>query len=209
MFPASPDPVAIAVLAKAPVPGFAKTRLIPALGAHGAAVLQERLTERAVATACEAGSGPVVLWGAPDCGHASFRALAGAYPVRLAQQPPGDLGARMLAAIIDAGGPALVIGTDCPSLTAHHLRAAAVALRDNETVVVPAEDGGYVLIGMRRPQPLLFEDMTWSNASVMAETSRRIAAAALSCRALPPLWDVDRPDDVDRLDREGFRDLLA
>lgn len=203
------EPVAIAVLAKEPVAGFAKTRLIPVLGAHAAAVLQERLTERAVATACDAAVGPVLLWGAPHCGHASFRELADAHPVRLAPQPAGDLGARMLAAIAEARGPALVIGTDCPALTARHLRAAAAALYDSETVVVPAEDGGYVLVGMRRPYAALFSEIAWSTETVMAETRSRIARARLSCRELPPLWDVDNPDDVDRLEREGYGELLG
>ena len=209
MPPRSPDPIAIAVLAKAPVPGFAKTRLIPALGAHAAAVLQDNLTERAVMVACDAGIGPVMLWGAPDCSHRAFRDFAAAHPIRLAQQPVGDLGARMLAAIAGARSPVLVIGTDCPALTAQYLRASAEALHDCETVVVPAEDGGYVLIGMRRPHAALFTDMTWSTASVMQETRQRIARAALTCRELAPLWDVDTPDDVDRLEREGYGALLG
>lgn len=203
MSPESPD-VTIAILAKAPVAGFAKTRLIPALGAHGAAVLQDRLTEHMVATACAAALGPVVLWGAPDCSHVSFRNLAAQHPIRLARQPEGDLGARMLAAIADAGGPVLVIGTDCPALAADTLRTATAALHDNETVVVPAEDGGYVLIGMRRPHEGLFSAITWSTDTVMDETRRRIARAGLTCRELPPLWDVDHPNDVDRMEREGF-----
>jgi rSAM/selenodomain-associated transferase 1 len=207
MSPGNPD-VTVAVLAKAPVPGFAKTRLIPALGAHGAAVLQERLTERMVTAACAAALGPVALWCAPDCTHVSFRDLADRYPLQLAPQPEADLGARILAAIAGAGGPVLVIGTDCPVLTADHLRAAAAALRDHETVVVPAEDGGYVLIGMRRPHDVLFSDMSWSTETVMDETRRRIMRAGLSCRELPTLWDIDRPDDVGRMEREGF-DLLG
>src|SRR3569833_2007920 len=102
----------IAILAKAPVPGFAKTRLSPDIGAHAAAVLQERLTARTVATALAAGVGRVTLWGAPDITHRSFRDLG----VTLKRQPEGDLGARMLAAF--AAQPTLVIGTDCPALAA-------------------------------------------------------------------------------------------
>src|SRR5215470_17906082 len=115
------EPVAIAVLAKAPLPGFAKTRLIPALGADGAAQLQARLTARAVATARAAATGPITLWAAPDTTHASFRALAADGGVALAPQGGGDLGARMLAASSATDGPCLVIGTDCPALTAAHL----------------------------------------------------------------------------------------
>src|SRR5579885_1323623 len=137
--------VSIAILAKAPIPGFAKTRLIPAIGAHAAATVQERLTEQTVATACAAGLGKVTLWCAPDPTHASFRGLAARFPVVLAQQPSGDLGVRMLATF--ANGPTLATGTDCPPLTVAHLQRAAATLAQADIVVIPAEDGGYVLIG--------------------------------------------------------------
>ena len=140
----------IAIMAKAPVPGLAKTRLIPAIGAHAAAVLQERLTERSVAMALAADIGAVTLWCTPDTSHASFRELAARLPIALKAQPGGDLGARMLAAIAAGAGATLVIGTDCPAFTADHLRAAASALHDGaDVVLIPAEDGGYVLIGAR------------------------------------------------------------
>src|SRR5476651_2445550 len=117
----------LAILAKAPIPGLAKTRLIPAIGAHAAAVLAERLTERTVATAVDANIGQVTLWSTPDPGHVSFRELAVRHKITLKRQPDGDLGARMLASI---NGPTLVIGTDCPALTADRLREAANALCD-------------------------------------------------------------------------------
>jgi rSAM/selenodomain-associated transferase 1 len=198
------SPVAIAVLAKAPVPGLAKTRLAPALGDDGAAALQERLTARAIATACAADIGPVTLWATPDASHPSFRTLAERHPISLATQPDSDLGERMLAAIAAAHGPALVIGTDCPTLTPDHLRIAAAHLcRGIDAVLIPAEDGGYVLIGMRSPQPALFADMTWSTADVAAGTRRRLARLALSWREPARLWDVDRPEDLARLDASG------
>jgi len=183
-------PTDIAIFAKAPIPGFAKTRLIPAIGAHAAAVLQERLTERAVATAREAELGPVTLWCAPDVTHRSFRDLG----VALTPQPAGDLGARMLAAF--EARPTLVIGTDCPALTAAHLNDAAAALETHDVVLIPAEDGGYVLIGARAPHPSLFTDMRWSVPSVLSETRTRIAARGLTSFELPPLWDVDTEDDL-------------
>lgn len=197
----------IAILAKAPVPGFAKTRLIPALGPDGAAMLQQRLTERAAATACAAKLGPVTLWAAPDESHASFQALAVAHEIVVKRQPDGDLGARMLAAMQD--GPVLVIGTDCPALTSSHLRACAEVLRDGiDAVIIPAEDGGYALIGTRRPIPALFSDMMWSTATVMTETRRRLARLGLTWREPLRLWDIDVPEDLARLDASGFGDLL-
>ena len=95
--------------------------------------------------------------------------------VTLARQPDGDLGARMLAALKASGGPTLVIGTDCPAMMPAHLRKAADVLRGGaDAVVYPAEDGGYVLIGMRKPLPALFAGMRWSTADVMEETRRRL-----------------------------------
>ena len=191
----------IAILAKAPVPGFAKTRLIPVIGAHAAAMLQERLTEQTVASAVEAGIGPVTLWCAPDPGHPSFIDLVRRFSISLKRQPQGDLGARMLAAF---AGPTLVIGSDCPALTPQHLRDAAEALTDADVVLIPAEDGGYVLIGSRQPQPRLFDDMAWSTDQVMAQTRQRLARAGLTWREFPPLWDVDRPEDLARLPAAGL-----
>jgi uncharacterized protein len=192
----------IAVLAKAPIPGLAKTRLIPTVGAHAAAVMQERLTEQTVETALVAGIGPVTLWCAPDTTHASFRDLAARFPITLARQPDGDLGARMLAAF--RPGPTLVIGSDCPAFTPEHLRAATDALDHADVVLIPAEDGGYVLIGAHAPQPELFRGISWGTPTVLAETHERIAALNLKAVELSPLWDVDTESDLARLERELF-----
>jgi uncharacterized protein len=209
MASATPEPVAVAILAKAPVAGAVKTRLIPALGADGAAALQKRLIARAVETACAAAVGPVTLWATPAPPHPCFADLVSRHKIALATQPEGDLGARMLAACEAAGRPALVIGTDCPALTPAHVRDAADILRaGNDAVVIPAEDGGYVLIGTRRPQPALFAEMTWSTDQVMAETRRRLARNALSWREPALLWDVDRPEDLARLRAAGLGLLL-
>jgi hypothetical protein len=206
---ASPEPVAIAILAKAPLPGLAKTRLAPALGADGAAALQARLIERAVETARLADVGPVTLWAAPDQDHPAFQTLAALFGVTLARQPDGDLGVRMLAALTATQGAAIVIGTDCPALQPAHLRAAAEALAGGvDAVVVPVEDGGYALIGTREPQPALFADMPWSTAGVMAETRRRLTRLSLTWREPARLWDVDLPEDVERLKREGLAALM-
>jgi uncharacterized protein len=203
------EPIAVAVLAKAPLAGFAKTRLIPVLGAQGAALLQTRLIARAVATACAAGIGPVTLWATPDEGHPALQAIAGEHLVGLARQREGDLGERMLGAIEAARAPALVIGTDCPALASNHLRAAADILRaGTDAVIIPAEDGGYALIGLRAPAPALFSDMRWSTPGVMEETRRRLQRLGLSWQEPVTLWDVDLPADLERLRRAGLHDLI-
>jgi rSAM/selenodomain-associated transferase 1 len=206
----TPEPVAIAILAKAPLPGLAKTRLAPALGSDGAAALQARFIERTVATARAAATGPVTLWAAPDQHHPAFQTLSALLGVKLARQPAGDLGARMLAAIEAARGPALIIGTDCPALTAEHLTAAATVLRDGcDAVVIPVEDGGYALIGSRAPQPTLFDGVPWGTDSVMAETRRHLRAARLIWREPARLWDVDEPADLARMHRAGLASLMG
>src|SRR5260370_344736 len=130
------------------------------------------------------------------------------FPIKLARQPGGDLGARMHAAL-DAACPAIVIGTDCPTLEPKHLRGSADALRDGaDAVVIPAEDGGYVLIGLRQPRPGLFADMPWGTATVMAETPRRAAQLVLAVRELAPPWDLDVADDLERLREAGLAELV-
>ncbi len=202
------EPVAVAVLAKAPVAGFAKTRMIPALGADGAALLQQRLIERAAATAAAAGIGPVTVWATPDEAHPIFQALR-ARGFALERQGDGDLGRRMLAALAAAPGPCLVIGTDCPALACDHLRTAADILCGGaDVVIVPAEDGGYAVIGMRKPEPALFADMRWSTPGVMQETRRRLRRLGLAWQEPVTLWDLDRPEDLARLREIGLQDLI-
>ena len=194
--------VQIAILAKAPVPGLAKTRLIPALGTRGAARLQRRFARAAVETAFAAGLGPVTIWCAPDAGHRFFRALRECCGIATLGQPAGDLGARMHHAlnVHCIAGPTLLIGTDCPALDARHLRRAAVALLEGrDAVFIPAEDGGYVLVGLRAPRLQLFDGITWSTPSVMTETRARAASMGLRIAEFEPLWDVDTPDDLRRL----------
>ena len=196
--------IEVAVLAKAPVPGLAKTRLIPAIGAHAAAVLQVRLTERTIETAIAADLGSVTLWCAPDCTHASFRNLQAQHGIALKPQPDLDLGARMLASMQD--GPTLVIGTDCPAFVPAHLQNAAHSLAEHDVVLMPAVDGGYVLIGTNASQPGLFKCVEWGTNGVAAQTRARARALGLRLHQLPLLWDIDTEEDLARMEHE-FPDL--
>jgi len=203
MSPANTGPVSIAILANAPIPGFAKTRLIPTIGAHAAAVLQERLTEHAVTTAFAAGIGPVILCCAPDATHDSFLKMVTRMKITLRPQPQGDLGVRMLAALAGSAGPVLLIGTDCPALTATHLRSAAAALHDGtDVVLIPAESGGYALLGMRKAQPGILSNIAWSRSTVLPGMRARIVEQRLMLVERPPLWDLDTELDLARLERE-------
>jgi len=180
----------IIVFARAPVPGAAKTRLIPKLGAWRAARLHERLTLHALRTARLA-SGRVELHGTRR--HSFFRRLGVAFRLQRGR----DLGERMVHALSKARRPAILIGTDCPVLTSADLRRAARWLRGGcDAVLAPAEDGGYALIGLRRARKEFFEGILWGGPQVYADTVKRLAG--YRWRALRRVWDLDRPGDLER-----------
>lgn len=192
----------IVVMAKAPRPGLAKTRLAPALGADGAARLAGRLLDHAVHEALAADLGPVELCAAPDAADPAFARWRG-LPLRWSDQSAGDLGERMARAIdcalARAPGHAprvLLIGSDAPALDAPMLRTAAAALVAHDAVFVPARDGGYVLVGVRRPAAALFAGVAWSTPRVMAQTRERLRTAGWTHHELPPVADVDEPADL-------------
>ena len=200
---------AVAIMAKAPVAGLAKTRLAPAIGAKAAARAQRHFTLQTLCVARQAGLGPVRLWCAPDTTHRFFRAVARNSDVEQLPQAAGDLGARLRQAMAQhfaaaPGMPLLIVGTDCPVLAPGHLQQAAQALSTHDAVLIPATDGGYVLIGLRRPLPQVFDAVAWSTAQVLAQTRERLQAAGATWQELAPLWDVDEPADWQR-----YRQLLA
>ena len=219
----------VVVFAKAPVPGLAKTRLAPALGAEGAAALAERLLVHATAAAVAARLGPVELCVTPDASHPVFQRLALERGLSLALQGGGDLGERMHRALqrhlqrqvqrqiqrrIQHGSqrqpqphaPVLLMGADAPALDAALLREAAALLNTHDAVFVPALDGGYALVGLSRPQPMLFEGMVWSTASVMQASRLRARAAGLRWAETAAVADIDVPDDLQHLPA-GWRAL--
>lgn len=203
----------IAVFAKAPVPGEVKTRLAAAIGAERAATLHAGLVRRALSTAIGARVGRVALWCAPDASHPFFARCAQEFGVDLEAQEGADLGERMrgaFGAAFAAGKKLVIIGSDCPALGAHDLREAVEALRTEDAVLAPADDGGYALIGLARPLPTLFDGIAWGDADVMERTRAKLAAASARWTELRTLWDVDRPEDFARLQREGLLpELLA
>jgi uncharacterized protein len=202
----------IAVFARAPVAGEAKTRLVPVLGAERAAALHAALVRKTLASAVAAKLGEVTLWCAPDTSHPFFERCRSDFKVRLATQVAGDLGERMLGAFQVARGPLLLAGSDCPPLSVSHFRRCAAALLDGlDAVFLPAEDGGYVLIGLQRPVAGLFAGIAWGTDRVMEETRARLRAAALRWSEPAYLWDVDRPEDVARLfehDPQQWKEFL-
>jgi hypothetical protein len=207
--PAEPMRAAIAVFARAPVPGRCKTRLIPALGADGAAALQRQLIERTLATACALAGARVTLWVAGDPAHPDIAAAATRHGVEVAAQAGADLGARMHHAFATAGGPLVLVGTDCPGLTTADLAAAAAALAADDVVIQPASDGGYVLVGLARPAPALFEAIPWGEAEVLQRTLARIDALGLRCALRPTRDDLDTEADLRRALAAGLLEPVA
>jgi len=193
----------IALMAKAPVAGAAKTRLAPALGAAGAAALAEAMLDHAVAQAAaavRAEGGQVTLWTAPDASHPAFERARQRHGVTLALQCAGDLGTRMAQVFAAAAAPLLLIGSDVPALTASMLQRAGAALQSSAAVFVPTLDGGYALVGLRSATAellqTLFADMRWSHAQVMATTRARLAAAGVAHTELASVADIDEPADL-------------
>jgi rSAM/selenodomain-associated transferase 1 len=198
----------VMVFARAPTPGEAKTRLIPALGKAGAAELHRRLVMHGLRVATDAQLGPVELWCARDAGDPFFRECERRFGVSLHSQGEGDLGARMQRAFESAlarSRHAILVGSDIPALSVQYLRDADQALAQGDDVVIgPAEDGGYALIGLPRCDPELFRDIPWGGPEVLPETRRRIVALSWRSSELSVLWDVDRPEDLERLP-QGLR----
>ncbi len=197
----------IAVFAKAPVAGHVKTRLAPLLGEEGAARLHTQLVDKAISTALLSAVGDVELWCAPDETHPFFEGCAARFGVRLRRQSGSDLGARMhhaFTASHSEGQSLVIIGCDCPALEAATLRAAADTLASNDAVFVPAEDGGYVLVGLAKPMPEIFSDIGWGSPAVMMQTRARLAVSGKKWEELATHWDVDRPEDYARAQRQGL-----
>jgi uncharacterized protein len=206
-----PDAIALIVMAKAPRPGLAKTRLIPALGAAGAARLAARLLEHTVHEALASGVGPLHLFATPGPDDAAFESLAARCPLALHAQGEGDLGARMQRAferVLAEHGAALMIGTDAPALDRTRLQDAATALPTADAVFVPAHDGGYALIGLHRTAAWLFDGMPWSTPAVMATTRERAHTAGWHIAERPPVADIDEAADLVHLPPGWHADLV-
>ena len=198
----------ILIFAKAPRPGAVKTRLIPVLGEQGAAELHGRLLEGVVSLAVQSGLAPVECWCAPDDTHPVFAGLKDRYGIEFHTQRGSDLGQRMFHAARNAlvhADSVLLIGVDCAVLAATHLVQALQWLAaGTDAVLGPAEDGGYVLMGLSRVDDALFREMPWGGEQVAELTRERLRGLRWTWRELEPLWDVDRPSDLERLDREGL-----
>jgi len=187
---------------KAPEINTVKTRLQTQLSAQQALAAHLELTQLSLVRACQIPNCAVQLHCTPSLEHAFFRDCAQRFPISLVIQQGEDIGERMANALATAllkYPYAVVMGCDCPSLTHQQISQAFEILKTGyDVVIAPAEDGGYVLLGLSSPQPCLFDAMRWSQVEVMAETRLRIQQAQLRAFELPVQWDVDRPEDWQR-----------
>lgn len=195
-----PDSVQI-IFCKAPVAGQVKTRLLPALSAEQAMNVHKQLTRLTLRRAFELALAPVQLHCSPDSEHTFFQECARDYPLTLVQQNGTDLGARMFNAFEEAlrtFRSAIVVGCDCPSLRAEDLRQALLTLQHQPAVIAPAEDGGYVMLGLTAAYPALFANISWGSGKVMAETRQQARQTGLPLFELAEQWDLDTIEDLSR-----------
>lgn len=189
----------IVIFAKAPVAGLAKTRLIPALGAETAARLARRMLLHTLQEASAAAVGPVELCVTPHPSDPAWQGLPPLEGICWTAQAVGDLGVRMADAARRASAasePVLLVGTDCPQLDAVNLRRAAELLHDSDAALYPTFDGGYVLLGLRRFDPRLFEQIPWSTAEVADRTIECVHELGWSLAVGGMLHDIDEPTDL-------------
>ncbi|MEL6350000.1 MAG: TIGR04282 family arsenosugar biosynthesis glycosyltransferase, partial [Myxococcota bacterium] len=184
----------LVVMTKAPQPGRVKTRLIPALGAEGAAAMHTALVSATLDRVRRSGLDVVIAMGG-DYQGAFARSLE-RQGFTVLPQAPGDLGERLKRALTGPGRR-LAIGTDCPIFSPRWLADAAE--RPEPVVLGPAEDGGYWMICVDAPQDALFDDVPWSTEAVLKTTVDRAKAMGLAVHMAPTCYDIDTPLDLKRL----------
>lgn len=194
-------------MARAPVEGTVKRRLAAVTGSGEALRLHLELLTHTLTEATRRPLAPVTWWVAGDPRHVLVHQLARDHAVAVRAQQGADLGQRLAAVFASSLADAdfcVVIGSDCPPLDTGYLEQACAALGAGRDLVLgPAEDGGYVLIGLRSPRPSLFEEMPWGGDDVARRTLNAATELGLDGLTLPMLWDVDRVEDLRRYRAAG------
>ncbi len=191
------------IFAKAPIPGQVKKRLIPALGAKGAARLHQEMLKQKLRMANDNQIAQLELHCWPDKHHPYFQEVQSRYSLQLHNQKGGNLGERMAHAMqqsITQHSNTILIGTDSPPLDSDYLIQAFKALQSGaDAVIGPAEDGGYILIGLSRFNSEIFQGIKWGGKTVCRQTISICNNIDFDWVELDTLWDVDRPEDLERL----------
>ena len=206
--PLTPHQTALVIFAKAPIPGEVKTRLCPPLTPDEAATLHGSFildTLERTKTAVMKLKLPIdrYLACAPSSTHVFFKIMEERQGVKLIDQVGDDLGARMDQAFstlfVQGYRQIVLIGTDVPTLPLDHFKQALTALENHDLVLGPAFDGGYYLIGLKRPIPELFADIPWSTDQVLRLTQEKASAIGLKASLIQPWRDVDTLADLEAL----------
>ncbi len=193
--------IRILLFAREPVYGKVKTRLHEAIGPRKAFQLYCAMLRYQVRRLQDANLAPWELWVSGNPDNPQIRSMDLKVPVR--RQQGDDLGERMRAAVAEAlkeSAAVLLLGTDCPSVDVDYLEDALRQLRGGRQAVIgPADDGGYVLLGLRECREELFIDIPWGTARVLSTTLERLENGGVDYGLLATRWDVDRADDLVRL----------
>ena len=178
---------ALIVFAKPPLSGQVKSRLAASIGAKKALEVYQLMLEHTKQLADSAGADVYWYWSRH---YAEPQQQSYIYH----NQPEGNLGYRMNQAFADVAPhyqATILIGTDCVELRPFHLTESFASLQTNDVVLTPANDGGYVLVGMRKPQPQLFTLTEWSHPLVLEQTLKIANSLRLKYRVNSTLVDVD------------------
>ncbi|HLB30681.1 MAG TPA: TIGR04282 family arsenosugar biosynthesis glycosyltransferase [Gammaproteobacteria bacterium] len=201
----------VIILAKAPRPGTVKTRLIPVLGASGAAGLARCLLEQVIEEALLCGADRIELCGAPSPDDPAWRTVRVPEGILWTTQAGGDVGERMLCALTSGlahGDKVILTGADCPGMDREVMRRSIASLNDHDATLIPALDGGYVLIGLKRIHPAIMREIPWSTKVVFPRTLGRLADLGYSIAVQPALRDIDHAEDLQYLpDRPPFSEF--
>jgi rSAM/selenodomain-associated transferase 1 len=196
-------------MSKSPELGRVKTRMQPYLTPEQSLQLHIDLTQHALRSWSDVESLSLELWVDGDAENFKQKILLPLQKACLKNdplnfpihpQPQGDLGHRMSYAVKSAlsrgASGAFVVGTDCPFNDERYLQQAIKKLDSSDVVLGPANDGGYVLIGVKKNHPELFEKIPWGTSSVLEDTKKVIKEKSLTSDSLPALSDIDFPEDL-------------
>ncbi|MBC7751683.1 MAG: TIGR04282 family arsenosugar biosynthesis glycosyltransferase [Candidatus Saccharibacteria bacterium] len=199
------DKVRLVIFAKYPKVGQVKTRLIPAIGAEGAVKLANLMLRHTLDQALQSQVGEIELCVSPDSNSYEWQSIHLTQNIYLTDQGNGNLGQRLTRAaqrVVEEGKAVIFIGTDCPALNAAMLKEVVIQLEKYDAVMIPASDGGYVLLALKHFDHSVFMDIQWSTSSVASDSLTKIKALGWSVTLLPVLHDIDEPEDLNKLPLE-------
>lgn len=192
----------IIVFAKEPVAGHVKTRLARDIGDEAALHIHQKMVNETIKMASQSALAKLELHVSGNLQHPLFQSIAEQQGIPVYLQQGSNLGEKMFSALnesLDNASYSVLIGTDCPVMSADYIEQAFHALDQGQDVVIgPAEDGGYVLIGASRVESSWFNNIDWGSQRVLEQSRQALISSAASFQELQPLWDIDHIGDLNR-----------